>query len=88
MEKSVTEWTTAGSRLRSQLYVYPKQQLKKLEVLQQGMAHFESLFSWQIRDSPKGFVCSSSLRGITPTPSPYSIKSAALAIKMADHASR
>jgi hypothetical protein len=46
--------------LRRQLLIDPVQQLKKLRVLQQGMAHFDGLFSWQTRDSPKGFVCSSS----------------------------
>ena len=38
--------------------------LKKIWILQKGVAHFEGLLSWKTRDSPKGFVCSSSLRGI------------------------
>jgi hypothetical protein len=46
VENAVTEQTTTGSRLRSQLLVNPKQQLKELEVLQQGMAHFEGLLAW------------------------------------------
>ena len=84
VENSVTEPTSASTRLRRQLLIDPFQQLKKLGVLQQRMAHFDGLFSWQTRDSPKGSVCSSSPRGITPLPSRCVIKSAPNAIEIVD----
>jgi hypothetical protein len=46
VENTVTEQASASTRLRRQLLIDPLQQLKKLEVLQQGMAHFDGLLAW------------------------------------------
>ncbi|MDP1613685.1 MAG: hypothetical protein Q8M11_21710, partial [Sulfuritalea sp.] len=72
--------------MRRQLVIDPIQQLKKLGVLQQGMAHFGGSLGIETRDSPKGSVCSSSPRGITPLPSRCVTKYAANAIEIVDRA--
>ena len=46
VKNTVTEKTSACARLRRQLFIDPFQQLKKLGVLQQSMAHFEGLLAW------------------------------------------
>jgi hypothetical protein len=46
VKNAVTEETSVSTRLRRQLVIDPFQQLKKLGVLQQGMAHFDGLLAW------------------------------------------
>jgi len=62
--ESTTTQASSRTRLLRQLNINAQQKLKKIWILQKGVAHFEGLLSWKTRDSPKGFVCSSSLRGI------------------------
>jgi hypothetical protein len=46
VKSATTEMTSVSARLRRQLLINPVQQSKKLEVLQQGVAHFEGLLAW------------------------------------------
>jgi hypothetical protein len=43
---ATTEMTSASARLQCQFLINPMQQSKELEVLQQGVAHFEGLLAW------------------------------------------
>ncbi|MDP1620123.1 MAG: hypothetical protein Q8M12_03950, partial [bacterium] len=54
VENAVTEKTSVSTRLRRQRLIDPLQQLKKLGVLQQGMAHFGGLLASKPETPPKG----------------------------------
>ena len=84
--KYTTTRTAPGAQLAGQLFVNELQQSKKLGVLQEGMAHWAGLYSSQMRDSPKGHVCSSSPRGILPSTSRYLTACAPNTIKIGDRA--
>src|SRR5215216_7810582 len=71
-----------GARLRRQFMVDAQQQREELRVLQEGMAHWNGLYSWSNRDSPTGIVDSRSLREIFYGTSCCLINSAANAIKI------
>jgi hypothetical protein len=83
MESTATR-TSARARFCSQFSINLQKKLKKVWVLQEGVAHLDGLLSWKTRDSPKGFVCSSSLRGIFSAPSRYLTGSAEKAIGIGD----
>jgi hypothetical protein len=53
VENTATEETSVSARLRRQLLIDPFQQLKKLRVLQQGMAHFVGLLASKPETPPK-----------------------------------
>jgi hypothetical protein len=75
---------SARMNFAGQFLVNAQQQSKKIGILQEGMAHFVGLFSWQKRDSPKGRVCSSSPRGTPLSPSRCLTKTAPITIKIGD----
>jgi len=70
MERAATT-TPDRPSLRRQFNINLQEELEKVWILQEGVAHLNGLLSWKTRDSPKGFVCSSSLRGIFFAPSRY-----------------
>ena len=82
--QSAATTTPDRPRLRRQININVQEKLEKVWILQEGVAHFGVLLSWKTRDSPKGFVCSSSLRGIFSEPSRYLTGSAEKNIGIGD----
>ncbi|MEO8386142.1 MAG: hypothetical protein ABI583_12925, partial [Betaproteobacteria bacterium] len=85
MERATTR-TVPHTRLLSQIDIDLQQQLKKLGVTQQDMAHFDGLFLGRKRLSQNRAVCSRPLRGIFYSPSSNLINWVTNAIKITDHA--
>ena len=83
MERAATR-TFPHTRLLREIDIDLQQQLKKLGVTQQDMAHFDGLFLGRKRLSQNRAVCSRPLRGISYSPSRYLINWAANAIKITD----
>lgn len=63
MERAATR-TIPNTRLLSEINIDLQQQLKKLGVTQQDMAHFDGLFLGRKRLSQNRAICSRPLRGI------------------------